>query len=91
MTPQDRAEFAVYMTDVLAFHKQDASRFALDVWWQACKQFDMEQIKSALSAHTMDPERGHFPPMPADITRRLMGTHNYRIKVSLDLCLFHFG
>lgn len=91
MKPQDRAEFARYMTDVLAFHKQDASRFALDVWWQACQPFDLEQVKSALAAHTMDPERGNFPPMPADITRKLMGTKTDRARLAWSKTLDAMG
>lgn len=82
MKPQDRAAFAAYMTDVLAFHKQDATKFALNVWWQACQPFDIEQVQKALSAHTMDPDRGQFPPMPADIVRRLMGTTKDRALIA---------
>lgn len=78
MTPHDRAQFAALMTQALAFYRQDASDFALGVWWEACKTFDLEQVRKALTAHAMDPERGQFAPKPADIVRQLQGTHTDR-------------
>jgi len=75
MRPDDKAEFRQLMADAMAFYRQDVSVFALSVWWQACERFDMEQVRKALTAHAMDPERGQFPPKPADIVRQLQGTH----------------
>jgi hypothetical protein len=75
MTPRDRADFAVLMTQALAFYRQDTSDFALSVWWEACQSCALEQVRKALTAHAMDPERGQFPPKPADIVRQLQGTH----------------
>lgn len=82
MQEADRPAFAAMMSDVLAFHRQALSRFALGVWWQACQPFDFEQVTKALSAHVMDPERGRFPPMPADIVRQLQGTQTDRALVA---------
>lgn len=70
----DHSEFSALLTDALAFYRQDVSRFALDVWWAACERFDIEQVRAALTAHAMDPERGQFPPKPADVVRHLAGT-----------------
>lgn len=66
------------MTSALAFWKQDLSEFALSVWWEACKPYSMEQVSKALTAHAMDPERGRFPPMPADLVKALHGTQTDR-------------
>ena len=74
MKPSDKPAFAQLLTDALAFYRQDVSTFALGVWWQACEAFDLEQVSKALTAHAMDPERGRFPPMPADLVRVLRGT-----------------
>lgn len=74
MQPSDRPEFKALMTDALAFYGKDVSTFTLSVWWQACERFDVEQVRSALTAHAMDPDHGHFAPQPADIVRVLMGT-----------------
>lgn len=78
MTPQDKPDFAGLLTDALAFYRRDVSAFALSVWWSACQPFDIEQVRKALTAHAMDPERGQFPPMPADIVRQLQGTQTDR-------------
>jgi len=82
MTPHDREGFAALMTQALAFYRQDASDFALSVWWEACKGFDLEQVRKALTAHAMDPERGQFAPKPADIVRQLQGTHTDRALIA---------
>lgn len=68
--------------DVLAgvhdFYGKELTPFAAQVWQQACKQFDVDQVTKALSAHLMDPERGQFMPKPADIVRQLQGTNSDR-------------
>lgn len=74
MNESQKPEFADFMTQVLAFFKQDVSDFTLDVWWFACQQYTMEQVKKALSQHATDPDQGRFAPKPADITRILGGT-----------------
>ena len=74
MKAQHRPEFARLITDVLAFYRQDVSEFALHVWWQACEQFELEQVSKSLTAHAMDPDRGQFAPKPADMVRVLRGT-----------------
>ena len=74
MKPSEKTAFASLITDVLAYYRQDASRFTLDLWWQACQSFEMEQVSKALSTHAMDPERGVYPPKVADVVRVLAGT-----------------
>lgn len=78
MRATEKQDFAVFMTQVLAFYKQDASEFALSVWWDACKGSELEQVRKAISGHATHPERGQFPPKPADIVRELHGTFTDR-------------
>lgn len=78
MRPDDKAAFKALLTDVMAFYRQDVSKFALTVWWAACERFELEQVRKAMTAHAMDPERGQFAPKPADIVRQLQGTHTDR-------------
>jgi hypothetical protein len=78
MHDADRPAFAALLTDVLAFYRQDVSRFSLSVWWQACVPFALEQVTKAMTAHAVDPERGQFAPKPADIVRQLAGTQTDR-------------
>ena len=78
MKQSEKERFATLLKDVLAFYRQDLSRFALGVWWQACQSFDFEQVSGAMTAHCMDAERGQWAPKPADIVRQLQGTHSDR-------------
>lgn len=82
MRPSDRARFASLLTDAMAFYRRDVSEFALDVWWQACEGFDLEQVGKAITAHALDPELGRFPPMPADIVKQLQGTRTDRALIA---------
>lgn len=82
MREQDREAFASLLSDAMAFYRQDMNRFALSVWWQACAGFDIEQVRKAITAHAMDPERGQFAPKPADIVRQLQGTQTDRALVA---------
>lgn len=74
MRESEKPAFAELLTNVLAYYRQDASRFVLDLWWQACQGFDFEQVRKALTAHAMDPDHGQFAPKVADIVRVLGGT-----------------
>lgn len=82
MRDSEKLKFGETLTDVMGFYKQDLSPFALSVWWQACQSFDFEQVAKALTAHAMDPDRGQFPPKPADIVRQLAGTRTDKAMIA---------
>lgn len=82
MNEIDKARFQQHLTGVMSFYRQDASPFALSVWWLACKAFDFEQVSKALTGHAMDPDRGQFAPKPADIVRQLGGTSTDKAAVA---------
>lgn len=74
----DKAKFLQTLSGVHDFYGKEMTEFAAEVWLQACRTFDAEQVSKALSAHLMDSERGQFMPKPADIVRALQGTHTDR-------------
>ena len=74
MQASERAPFAQLITDVLAYYRQDASRFVLDLWWNACQPFELSQIRQAMQRHATDAEHGRFAPRVADVVRILAGT-----------------
>ena len=82
MLQSERGDFAQLVTDVLAYYRQDASRFVLDLWWNACKTFDFEQIQKAMQRHATDPEHGQFTPKVADLVRILSGTTTDRASLA---------
>lgn len=78
MHPNDKANFYRLISDALGYYRQDASEFALSVWWAGCQPFSFEQVSKALTAHATDPDKGQFPPKVADIVRQLAGTKTDR-------------
>ncbi len=74
MNIDDKGAFSELLTQALGFYGQTVSPFALGVWWQACQGVDLAQVRRALTAHAMDPDRGQWAPKPADIVRQLKGT-----------------
>lgn len=82
MQQHERGEFAQLITDVLAYYRQDASRFVLDLWWNACKPFDLQQVQKAMQRHATDPEHGQFAPKVADLVRILQGTTTDRASLA---------
>lgn len=87
MQDEDRKAFADTLQGALSFYGVDLTPFALDVWWQACRRVSLEQVGKALTAHALDPDRGHFAPKPADIVRVLHGTQTDRSLVAWGLVL----
>ena len=82
MQQHERGDFAQLVTDVLAYYRQDASRFVLELWWNACKPFDLQQIQKAMQRHATDPEHGQFAPKVADLVRILQGTTTDRASLA---------
>lgn len=82
MQQSDFLEFSDLITNALAYYRQDASKFTLSLWWQACQRFDLEQVSKALTAHALDAEHGQYAPKVADIVRILAGTHTDRAQLA---------
>lgn len=74
MNDVEREDFSALLAQALGFYGQTLSPFALGVWWQACQGVELADVRRALTAHAMDPDRGQFAPKPADIVRMLRGT-----------------
>jgi len=74
MRDEEQATFRELIAQVLAFYNQKTSAFALGVWWEACRPFELDAVQHALSRHALDTERGQFCPKPADIIRQIQGT-----------------
>lgn len=66
-------EFMNLVADVYGFYRTDCTKFALGVWWEACKQFDFETVKDAFNRHAMNPDNGQYVPKPADIVKLIGG------------------
>jgi hypothetical protein len=78
MLPSDIPRFSALLSDVMAYYGKNVSSFTQDVFWNACKVFDFEQIAKAFEAHAQEPEHGRFAPKVADLVRVLAGTKTDR-------------
>jgi len=61
------------VSDVYSFYRTDCTKFALSIWWEACKGFDFATVKDAFNRHAMNPDNGQFLPKPADIIKLIGG------------------
>ena len=82
MKNTDKMAFYKLVSEALAYWRQDASEFALSVWWNGCEKYSIEQVSKALSIHATDPEKGQFAPKIADVVRLLQGTKTDRSLVA---------
>lgn len=75
MRDSEKTKFYALVADVLAYYRQDASKFTLSVWWEGLKRFELEQINTALTAHATNSEKeGDFCPKVSNVIRMLEGT-----------------
>ena len=74
MKPHEFEQFRTLMAGVHDFYARDLSEFALSVWWEAMKPYDLAAVTQAMNRHVMNPDNGQFLPKPADVRRMLGGT-----------------
>lgn len=74
MRTEDFQEFHDGIVGVMSFYGKDVSTFALDIWWNALKAFDLSTVRDAFSRYVVNPDSGQFAPKPADIVRLVEGT-----------------
>lgn len=82
MRPSDLPAFGQLLSDVMAYYGKDVSSFTQDLFWNACKGVDFEQVRRAFEAHARDPEQGRFPPKVADLVKYLQGTQTDRALIA---------
>lgn len=75
---QTKVEFAAILNAVMVgmYGKPELARETLAMWFMALQRFDLPEIRCALSRHVGDPDRGQFPPRPADIVRQIDGSNS---------------
>lgn len=73
MNTHDFETFRDVLHGVHDFYERQPSAFAVDVWWQALRPFDLKVVTRAFSLHTVNPDTGQFMPKPADIVRMISG------------------
>lgn len=82
MNPADRPRFAALMSRVSDVYNKPITEAGLSLWWGLLEARDFTDIETAFRLHMLDPERGRFIPMPADIVRLLDGTGGSRAQLA---------
>lgn len=82
MVEADKPELYQLVSDVHAYYRQPVSEFTLSVWWTACRPFDLEQVRKAMSVHVTNADGGQFLPKVADIVKVLHGTTTDRAAIA---------
>lgn len=82
MQASDKPALMALISDVHAYYRQPVSQFVLQVWINACENFELEQVSKAMTAHVTDPEAGKFCPKVADMVRVLQGTKTDRASMA---------
>lgn len=74
---QTKIDFAAILNAVMVgmYGKPELQRESLAMWFMALQRFELSEVRAALSRHVGDPDRGQFPPRPADIVRQIDGSN----------------
>lgn len=73
MKQTDFQKFKEGIEGVHSFYNKELSGFALDVWWNALKAYDLSAVIDSFNRHLMNPDSGQWLPKPADIVKMFGG------------------
>jgi hypothetical protein len=73
MRTDDAQALSDMLTDCYATYLRDFSPQMLVVWFDALRDYQLEDISRALSLHVRNPDGGQHPPKPADVIRHMQG------------------
>lgn len=73
MNQEDFQKFHEGIEGVHTFYSKELSQFALDVWWNALKAYDLAAVIDSFNRHLMNPDTGQWLPKPADIVKMFGG------------------
>ncbi|MCA8326107.1 hypothetical protein [Burkholderia cepacia] len=71
MLPEDFDNFARVLDAAYSLHSKSLTADARALFFAALGDYSLADVRKALSAHVKDPQRGQFPPKPADIIAQL--------------------
>lgn len=71
MIDSERERFSKAIFGTFEIYSKEVSAGLVKVWWTSLKPYSIDDVCSALTKHISDPDRGQYPPKPADIIRFL--------------------
>lgn len=75
MRDTDAAPFVALLRDVFGLYPaaKPLTEGQVAMFFRAVAQHPIEAVQAALDAHVKDPQRGRFPPLPADVIAQIEG------------------
>lgn len=73
MLPDDFDNFARVLDAAYSLHSKSLTADARSLFFAALAEFSLPDVRKAFSAHIKDPQRGQYPPKPADLIAHLRG------------------
>jgi len=74
MQVSEKQEFTGLLTAITEVYGKEFTQALYSIWFESLKDYSIEQISLAISKHIKSPEKGSYPPKPADIIFFLEGT-----------------
>lgn len=71
MNDHDKMRFKQIFTGVGETYNKEITKTLLSVYFEALKNYSIDQVADALSKHLINPDNGQFFPKPADLVRIL--------------------
>lgn len=71
MLPEDFENFSRVLDAAYSLHSKSLSADARALFFAALGKFSLADVRKAFSAHISDPQRGQYPPKPADLISAL--------------------
>jgi hypothetical protein len=69
MKEQDRGKFAAIILGAAELYDKSPSKNAMELWWNALKHLEIDQVETGISKAIQDPDRPRFMPQPADVIK----------------------
>ncbi|HIC7209387.1 hypothetical protein [Burkholderia stabilis] len=73
MQAEDFDNFARVLDAAYSLHSKSLTADARALFFAALGRYSLAEVRKAMSAHISDPQRGQYPPKPADIIAQLVG------------------
>lgn len=75
MRDTDAAPFVALLRDVFGLYLQakPLNDGQVAMFFRALQRYPLDAVRAALDAHVRDPQRGRFPPLPADVIAQIDG------------------
>lgn len=74
MQQSDFDTFSAMLTAVSELYSKTSSTFAIGLYWNALKDYDLAAVRQAFDRHVRNPDNGQFMPKPADLIRMMSGS-----------------